>query len=722
MIKDAFRTVDFWKASVMTMPDNSFFELLRSVFGKIKTPFKKQQLMIELETFLLREDIQKNIASFINEDDSKIITAIAFFKEQTGLEPRSEELESFFCDEYSYVQLQDIIVNMEERFVLYRFAHEKTNRLALNPVMKNILLPFTVNISPLFPAFPADASEAPKTYQTAINDMMLAALLSFASQHDCFFRAETTNRNNIVRKRVIESGKACLPGVELVKLTGSMQVLGLFYTDGEKLVPDRKRFDDFAELSVRERHEYYAAALFVYSTLTPSFEILPPLFRNKIRELTNLIDSLLDTLKKEYSYTKGTIGRVLEILKAKTNVNFNNNMLIGCLEKTGLITHTTEELMKIGVIAHNAESVSANPVIAIDSGFSILIYPEINFTDAILLASFMNICEAGKSDMTPQFTVPVISFELDKNAAIKAFNGSFSADEIIELLNRLSGDKVPESLIWNLKDWEKRHGEISLRKGVILSLSEEHRYLTETRPLSLMIHETLAPGLYMMREDSVDHAERALRAAGIDIIADLTDSSEDNQIKRKPSDDDITSSRFLKFSNHFSTPSSSPFYQLDPSAGKPLVFRDDNTAVLNEKFQAVLAKISLSETEKQELSARINRRLILCDTQLKEASVRYEKLEARHMDYSGKQNIAKQAISMQSPVEVVWQSKGEEKIIFGIPKTLEKEKAELILVVQTSSPNQSSGSPAADQADDKVRIPLAKISLLRRIKRSIFEV
>jgi hypothetical protein len=45
----------------------------------------------------------------------------------------------------------------------------------------------------------------------------------------------------------------------------------------------------------------------------------------------------------------------------------------------------------------------------------------------------------------------------------------------------------------------------------------------------------------------------------------------------------------------------------------------------------------------------------------------------------------------------------------GIPETLEKENGELVLVI----------SPADN--NELMRIPLAKISLLRRIKKSIFE-
>jgi len=109
------------------------------------------------------------------------------------------------------------------------------------------------------------------------------------------------------------------------------------------------------------------------------------------------------------------------------------------------------------------------------------------------------------------------------------------------------------------------------------------------------------------------------------------------------------------------------------------------------------------------MAARIDRRLILSESQLKDAVVRYEKLEARGLDYVGKALIAKQAISLQTPVEIIWPGKQKQERIFGIPKALEKADSESILIIDPLN------------GGDVVRVPLGKISLLRRKRKSIFE-
>ncbi|MDR2942729.1 MAG: helicase-associated domain-containing protein [Treponema sp.] len=676
-----FRSVEFWKSSLMTMPDKSFFELIRSVLGKIKTPFKKQQLINDLEKFLLRKDIQKTMAVYIDQNDAKVISATALFGE-----PAPGELESFFSGEFSYAQLQDIIVNLEERFILYRFAEKDIVRLALNPLLKQILAPFTEDTSSLFPPVRIDGL-VPSAPKAVLDDRILAALLSFVSQEELFFRSE-----GVIRKHVVSKGKARFDKMDLHFTIGGLQTLGLFYAEENKLLPDMKKFEEFGSLSARERGEYFASALITYGEIKLSEQLIHPLFRGRVREIVNFIHGFLDSLDAKQSYHKKTLTKLAEILKARAGIVIDGN-LTDALEKTGLLVSISSDIKQLGLTVRNTAEKRDDPVIAVDSGFSVIVYPEISYADAIKLAAFMNVLSADA----------VVSFELTKESAVRAFNNNISADEIIELLKRLSGDRIDDSLIWNLKDWEKRYSEVSLKSGVILSLSEDRRYLTKTMPLSELIIETIAPGIYLLKKDAMDSAEKALSSAGIDIIS-----------RRKEKAAPVASTK--KLNRSFPPPNGDFQNKLKitemsdvPSSDNAVLSEDQaqERSALTGNFRAILKKMPFSELEREELAARIDRQLVLCEAQLKEASIRYEKLAARNMDYAGKQNIAKQAIAQQSSVEIVWH--GEERI-FGIPKALEKKKGDYVLVI----------APAGGQ--DELSIPLGKISLLRRIKKSIFEI
>jgi hypothetical protein len=136
--------------------------------------------------------------------------------------------------------------------------------------------------------------------------------------------------------------------------------------------------------------------------------------------------------------------------------------------------------------------------------------------------------------------------------------------------------------------------------------------------------------------------------------------------------------------------------------------REAAAEAIKKKFRALLEKMEISRQEREELEARIERRMIVSDSQLSGANLRYEKLEARSLDYVGKASIARQAIASGSVLELSWTGPSGKTKILGKPETLEKRGGETILTLRQR--NQ----------EELLRIPLGKISFLKRIKQSIF--
>ena len=708
-----FRPVEFWKSSIMTLPDNAFFELLRTVFGKIKTPYNKQLLMGDLEKFLLRDEIKKSINNFINRDDRLIIAAVAALNE-----PAPGDLEAFFAGELNYTTLQDLIINLEERFILYRFFEEGPNRrisrLALNPVLEPVLAPIAADSSLLFPSIAANEAGAlpkeantlpkqdtsyldcmrrtegsetntlPKQDTSYLDDRILAALLSFVSRNKMFYRA-----GGSIRQKVSNTAKALFPGLPMEAVMGGLQVLGLFFTEGEALLPDYHRFTAFGGLSRRERMAYCAAGILTFAGSRqddPEDAFSPWLLRAQIRGYAETISRLYNLMDGERLYPHTTLRKMAYICDNGIIVN-NSDKIIEVMKKTGMIVPESTAWRKMPLPEVFGEDfAAASAVIVMDTPNTLLVYPEIAYNDAINIAAFADVIEAGMT----------VRFELSRDSAVQAFNRGFSADAIIELLKRLSQNRVDENVHFTLRDWEKRHGEVALRRGLVLTLSPEQRHLAETKPLAKLIVETLAPGVYMLPESAEETAAQALSKAGVAIIARRGECRGE-----EPSSDTL---------RHFfpSLPDPAPAGAVPP-AGRA----DDGASaasILIDNFRSILEQMRLSSEARDELAARVDRRLVLCEAQLKDANVRYEKLEARGLDYVGKAMIAKQAITMQSPVEIVLPGKQKQDHVFGIPKVLEKVGSESVLVLEL-----------LNEGGDTIRIPLGKISLLRRIKKSIFE-
>jgi hypothetical protein len=754
----------------MTLPDGSYFELMRSVLGNIKTPFNKQRLMDDLAVFLSRREIQETIAAYIDQTDIKVIAAIAVLEE-----PAPGELESFFTGEFTYAELHGLLLNLEERLILYRFKEKGLYRLALNPLLEPVLAPFIADKHFLLSPFSQETDDPEETPAPAPamavhpDDCVLAALFAFVAGEPDFFKTEGG-----VRKKVFEEGRILFPGLDLECIIGGLQCLGLLRSEGERLIQDDKKLGFFENLSPRERREYCAAGMAIYMNKA---ELSFPYFqRNQVQIMARLIHAMVGALEPGRRYPRISLKRILDVLKrdeSEAVLPRNDgrdpqgspdsarssqppppgrigrgrpfpDSILGALEKTGLLEPVAPGVWRAGMagtppadlppagnpspgtgggtggrtggsMADSAET--GRPVLAMDTAFSCILYPEIRFSDAISLGAFCSVRETGTA----------VRFEISRESAVRGFDRGLGSGDMLALLDRLSGNRVDENFRWTLKDWETRYSGVSLYQGIVLTLSEDRRYLAETGPLAALITRTLTPGVYMLSAAEKAEAVQVLQKAGIDIIA-------------QPSLGTGPGSFPLHTPEEWRSPYPPlnrlswlrPYLPQDkPVPGKPEPGPERGTAApapdpkkaeaFKERFRAVLDKMQLPKAERDELSARIERRLVLTGSQLKDVSIKYEKLEARGLDYVGKAVIAKQAIGSRSPVEIMWLSpEGQENRFIGIPEALDKQGGETLLVLSPVSQEDGIREDTLYRSGGALRIPIGKIGLLRRIKQSIF--
>ncbi|MDR3343139.1 MAG: helicase-associated domain-containing protein [Treponema sp.] len=752
MKTDPFRSVEDWKSALMILPDNAFFELLRNVLGNIKTPFNKQRLVEDLVSFLSREEIRNTLAAYIDERDAKIIAAVALLDE-----PVAGDLERFFTGEFSYIEIHDLLLNLEERCILYRFQQDGIRHLALNPLLETVLAPYTMDTgfwvtNQLFPSVPILPMPAVPVIPSW-DDRIIAAIFTFVLEEREFFKAEGG-----IRKKVLDRGKRLFPGFSLETLVGVLQCLGLLRPDTARshqgeglnpgLEPDMQRLNAFKVLSRRERLEYCAAGIYGYRnrgnpsvgigipveassgiTLPGSSSLVSP---RQIRVITGFIHNLLDTLEPGRYYPGITIRRLMDILEreaAKRTIEpawgiqgatgHDFASLLEALEMTGLLERSSPDWWTPGAVlsgtsgglgeaGETGPASPERPVLVMDTVFSCILYPEIAFADALTLALFSSVQEVAVQapivqDTTVQGTGGmVVRFELSRASVVRGFDRGIKAETMVDHLNRLSGNRLDQSLSWTMKDWESRYAGVSLYQGVVLTLAEDRRYLVETKPVASLVRRILGPGVYLLSVPEKAEAMEALQKAGVDIIAQppLKDILNQDEPWRTP----YPAPRSLNL--EAKPPLFSPAYR-PPPAKPPL-------EAVKERFRQALGKMQLSQIERDELAARIERRLILSEPQLTGATIRYEKLEARGLDYVGKMSIAKQAIASKSYVEIRWPNpEGGTNQALGILDALEKWGGESVLIIKPIS--QGDDIPLAP-----IRLPLGKISFLRRIKPSIF--
>jgi hypothetical protein len=798
-----FHTWDEWKSAMMTLPEDVFFDLLRSVFGHIKTPFNKQNLLADLAAFLSRDDIRRNIAAYLDEADARVIAAVALLRN-----PTAAELEQFFAGEEP--EIAALLPNLEERFILYRYREGNLFRLALNPVLEPVLAAAAGNRPVIFPSLPPEEGAAggeggpeapgpgartteprttgPQTTGPRItgtvppDDRLFAALISFVLDEGSLFRPEGRRGEYRLRRKVLDRGQRIFPGADPELMIRSLLCLGLCRagalpsagaaaegrergregedeaggadaepgggSEGEPLRPEDRALGAFRDLEPRHRQIYWAAGLYLGAELSPGVLPAPPLIRGRLRGLAQLIDRFLGVLNPARVYPPRTLRRLLLFLEREGGGPAvlsgpgasgpgaaelsPGEALCGALAGAGLLIGGPRGYRLAGSPRPGGPAAGPRPgqgpapaerdapVLAMDTPFSCLVYPGIGFADALTLALFTAARETG----------PVFRFEITRESCLRGFERGLGAAEMEELLTRLSGTPPASSLVWTLKDWEKRSAEVSLFEGAVLVLSPERRYLAETGALGALIRRELAPGLYLL--DSADRAAEALRKAGVDMFTRGTGRAGQGAPglpgktgapspfaggihspfpalgKRRPGYHEAGTSAMIDGPDGTGGAA-------DPAPGGTET--GGAAEALKARFRGSLAGRSLSAPARAELAARIERRQVLTEAQLDPASVRGEKLEARGLDYVGKAAIAKQALVSRSLVEVLWSGGGGERRMVGVPLALEKSGGESMLVIGDVPP----AAGAARGQGDTFRIPLGKISLLRRIKKSIFE-
>ncbi|MDR2144461.1 MAG: hypothetical protein LBP29_08840, partial [Treponema sp.] len=560
--------------------------------------------------------------------------------------------------------------------------------------------------------------------------------------------------------------------LDLETIAGAFLSLGLLEPDGERFRADGKRLSVFRELSPVCALEYLAAgsALYLHS-LEPN--PLPGYIHRSLLKTTALfINSLLASLgfvnpsgssaspdpdgtaDGPRFYPKPAQLKCGEILRREEAGSAplwgfagelpSTGIILKALEIAGLIIpvgeYYTAPVLPAGEVpgpvspdtpASNETAADGNsPVIAMDSPFSLIIYPGISFADALDLALFCEVEETGTT----------VRFSLSRESVVRGFNRGFRAAYLWKLLERLSGGRAGEALRWNIEDWEKRRDEVALYQGVVLTLSGERGYLAESGPLAAMVRRVLAPGVFLLDASSREEAAEVLRGAGVDIVAlpepepyvtEASAGTRNTEPGRIPFPEIFSPGNAVSVgafgvdaafggaaggSGEKSGTLPEPRVpriqdQGIPPESYPESYDEEKAERLKKRFRACLESDGkrYSKEERAELLLRIERRLVVSESQLQDISIRYEKLEARSLDYAGKAAIAKQAIAQRSLLEIAWPFGGSEETVLGTPENLEKKGSETILVLR----------PRSGRAES-IRIPLGKISVLRRIKQSIF--
>ena len=596
--------VENWRKIILSINDNSFFDLMRNYLGKIETPFNKQDLINRLINFFNREETKDKILNIISSQDASLLTAIHLIKG-----PSDTQLHNVFHD-WSYLDLHNRIQNLEERFLIFK----KENSYYMTPIFKDLFLEKVISPSLLIETMTVENSFDPLPW---LNDPLMLALLAFIQKNKNLIKID----GNIKKRGIAElenvfptlfSGEDGLKRFELC--TSVLTNLNLVESNEGVICTNMEQWYKLASYSEMQRYcMYYGAALSANS--------------NETNEMTTFFTDFLNHFPKDMAIHKLSLNRYYKLYCEKHNsiyAPFKLNKISDVLKSLTLLIDVEDYVKINSLLDFFHEEKHSEPPLVIQPNFEITVKPFIDLQKSILLANAM---EIRKYDLFSHFT-------LNRESFLRAFDKGIKSEEILEKLKDLSEKEIPQNVRISLKDWEEDHRKVKLYTGVVLKVSEDKQMLIEkTDFMKPFILEILAPGVYLLDSDQEKLWMEALGELSISPLP------ANNRTDGNCGPISAYNEKVFVFEN-----------ALEKRRNWNTVDSDDNSRI-EAQINGLLTNLSKSGIqgdEKKEIEARIKRKLIIMESQINRGIIRPEITEAKGMNFQGKVRLIESALSNKS--------------------------------------------------------------------------
>ena len=406
-----------------------------------------------------------------------------------------------------------------------------------------------------------------------------------------------------------------------------------------------------------------------------------------------IIDALINSLPEERSYKSQSIKRTAAII-VKENAYHSNaqkNLLPLLIEMEVLLENEHNEYSINPYILHYSETHTG---IDNSSEREIIIQPNYEITVKSWVPMDLGIIIPQIADIKKYDHYPC--FEITKHSILRGFRLGLKKDEILRELETLNHQILPQNIVFSLNRWQEEKNSINLYKGIVLTVDEERSHFIEhTDFINIWVRKKIAPCVYLLDPEEKEQWQEALLRVGFDYSPDIEDAG----IKAwKPLSENIFQEA-----------------EIIP----PIIFPDkrkkmrDDVIDKKEIQKTLMEKLGMlypTGKEHDELTARINKKLIFFPSQLKKGIGGREKTEVKGLDYLGKVRLIEQALKSGTDLlEVIERTQtGAPRKVLITPVNLEKNGNNLVL----------HGKILPEETDAIIQVQ--KISLLRKLKSSLF--
>lgn len=695
-----------WRNTLSVLPDNQFFDLMRVYLGEIKTPYNKQNLIEQLSAFIRKEENKKTLLKLLSDTDIFIITAIMKLPVAT-----QEKLVDFFKDAFSFANLFERLMNLEERLIIYKVKDEISGKIIfqVNPILENDFEKI-INIKILLPE---SKDYVPIANGKIISSQFIAAFFNFIFMHSnmCKLDGSIKKKAEALLLQVFHQEKDMQLFHLLLK---SFENLNLFRNCDGDFKPSLERWENFSKLSEIEQCCYLCAAttmlsrqeLFRRSQLI--FDILKKmqgkayeksvLFRLAFLENEKTLNIINDEPSKKSTVFSG--GRFASLInqqvakdvakddaKEKTNVAKKNETidipdskiflekLIATALFFGLLKKTRSSVDGAEIfIPQNFNEFSSGKIerfANVDSGFNVTI---MHGGSLEKLLGIIKCLELKNVDT-------VTTYEINRTSCLHGFDNGMTPEKLFKNFQQVLMHPIPQSLKDSVEEWFKTYNSASLYKGFVLQVAQEKQLLVENNPIIKdYIKIVLAPGIYLMDFEDEETAHSIIEKSNLDFIGEIKTIKTSNMVLpfQKLQNKDCEESKEidceLKTDNE--KESEKELNSEKENVCEKILSSETERKEFFENMRKELSLLNLPQEQTEGLQLRIQRKIVLNPSQLIGQSVRHEKYEARGMDFQGKIHIIEHAITNGNMIELIYDDANSEdgkKSIVGNPIAIEKQ-------------------------------------------------
>lgn len=661
-----------WQEAISSLPDKSFFNIMRLYLGEVKTPYNKLDLVSQLASFIKQEKNTNAILTLLNQTDVKILTAISLISKVS-----KETLIEFFKGSYSVGEIYSEVINLKERLVIYSRQDEYSDKefLYINPFLKDAIKPY-LSLKLVLPEVAVTSFSTEDIF--ALSPNFIAGFVSYIKVRGIACKADgTIKKNDINRLEAIFPGRLnCLQ----LLMNGFIN-LNLVKENDKGFEIDAKRFDGFAALAENVQYALLSAASvsrFSKDGLKKEAQLLLDCIAS-IPETGFTRESILRLAFLVGSYTedgnafakKGRFSQMLAAARSEDgtdavqNADLLDRMIDSAIE-FGLLVKLGNNEEGNGVYGKGqfnsvAPSTGSEPkVLNIDSTFTVSLMPGLSLKALLPLTAFLIIkkCEV------------VTEFEITRQSASASFDNDWTPELIFEEMEKYTYYQLPQNLKINITEWYNSYSSATLYHGYVLKVTEGNITFAENNPkIKKYIKEKLAEGIYLLNIPVDANISSFINESGLDFLGNVKEPSFASEYTTFPV---LRNGQSLSLLN---TAGSQDYVKTSAAAADELL----------KLLQNSLAEADLDLNKKESLEHRIANRMILSEEQMYKASIKTEILEADGMDFAGKVHLIDATIKDEEMMEIQMpEADGSGKFftMVGYPLILAKQPGEAVLRFQ----------------------------------------